>query len=213
MVRLCKEICGALARLCILNVVKGVTGKLMKLQNKFASLALFASALAAGCASEGGASSPAGGQSTESVVDGGVIATAGFVFSPELQAAIDEARAACGCFGDVRAVQVAAGTPAADVFSSDDVLAGLFERDVELGWREGRAADVSVLETLLGDGGALLAQIGGEAQPAGGVVSLGLRSWSRETAPDFCSGETAYLAYFEASGVVVAFRVDSSSEC
>ena len=51
------------------------------------------------------------------------------------------------------------------------------------------------------------------ADPSGGGFRLGAYKWSHPTQPDFCSGETLYYMYFEATRVLFVFRFDSSSEC
>ena len=177
-------------------------------------VALSLSAFGAGCAAEGGEAGAGEGRAVEAV--GAAAASLDvetFDVSPELQAAIDEARAACGCFGDVKAVRVPAGTPAGDVFASGDVLFALVDLDVQLPWAAAGEINRLALANLLGDRAALEGEIAAEADPSGGAFRLGAYAWSYPTAPDFCSGEKLYVMYFPRSGVVFSFRFDASSEC
>jgi hypothetical protein len=173
-------------------------------------LALGLSAFGAGCAVEGAPPAGEGGAVGEAAA---ALDVGGFGFSAELQQAIDDARDACGCFGDVKAVEVPAYTPAGEVFYSDDVLYALLDLDVQLPWAAAGEINALALSNLLGAQSSLINAIAAEADPSGGGFRLGAHSWSHMTAPDYCSGEKLYLMYFRRTGVVFSFRFDSSSEC
>lgn len=132
-----------------------------------------------------------------------------------LQAQIDAAVAACGCFSSVTAYEVFPHATPAEVFASADVLFGILDLDVQLPWVGVGEIGQSALAARLAPAGQkqLVVQISRFADPAGGGFHLGAYAWSHPTQPDFCSGETLYQMYFPATGVLFAFRFDSSHEC
>jgi hypothetical protein len=104
------------------------------------------------------------------------------------------------------------GTPA-EVFSSQEIFFLLLEQDAQLPWGLRGEVNAQALPLLLGSNAGLVNQISQFADPSGHGYRLGAYKWSHPTAPDFCSGETVYLMYFPHTGVLFAFRFDSSSEC
>src|SRR5688572_87387 len=104
------------------------------------------------------------------------------------------------------------GTPA-EVFSSPDIFFTLLDLDAQLPWALRGEVNPQALPGLLGSNAGLVNQISQFADPSGQGYRLGAYKWSHPTAPDFCSGETVYLMYFPHTGVLFAFRFDSSSEC
>jgi len=130
-----------------------------------------------------------------------------------LQAQIDAAVAACDCFSSVTSWQVSPTGTAAQVFSSPDVLFAMLDLDVQLPWVAAGEINAGALSVRLGSQAGLINQISSYADPSGGGFRLGAYQWSHPTAPDFCSGETLYFMYFERTGVLFAFRFDSSHEC
>ncbi len=176
------------------------------------ALALALPTFGAGCAARS-ESAPGDGPGVETAASSAALDVGDWGYSAELQAAIDEARDACGCFGDVKAIEVPAGTAASAVFSSGDVLDALLDLDVQLPWAAAGEINAGALANLLGAQSGLIDAIAAEADPSGGAFRLGAYSWSYPTAPDYCSGEKLYLVYFRRSGVVFSFRFDASSEC
>jgi hypothetical protein len=137
-----------------------------------------------------------------------------FDISDELRDRIDEVQSECQCFGSLTPWSVIPVSPAADVFASDSLLEVLVGQDIQLPWVAAGAINPLALDNLLGpDHAGLIDEIAAVADPAGGGYELGAHKWSHPTAPDFCSGETIYEMYFPDSGVLFAFRFDSSHEC
>lgn len=132
-----------------------------------------------------------------------------------LQAQINAAIAACNCFDTVAAWKVAPIAPAAQVFASEDVLFSILDLDLQLPWVAAGEINSAALAVRLASSGqkALISNISAFADPSGGPFRLGAYAWSHPTQPDFCSGETLYLMYFERTGVLFSFRFDSSHEC
>jgi hypothetical protein len=132
-----------------------------------------------------------------------------------LRAEIDQAIAVCGCFSTVTSWQVSPVATSAQVFSSQEVLSAVLDLDIQLPWVASGEIAGSALASRLAPSSqkAVLVHIADFADPSGGGFHLGQYSWSHETAPDFCSGETLYFMYFERTGALFAFRFDSSHEC
>ena len=132
----------------------------------------------------------------------------------DLQDRIDEVQADCQCFGSLSSWSVIPVSPAGDVFDSVAVLEAIVGLDIQLPWVAAGAIDPLALDNLLGPQHAgLVDELAAVGDPAGGDYELGAHKWSHPTAPDFCSSETVYEMYFPATGVLFAFRFDSSSEC
>ena len=132
----------------------------------------------------------------------------------ELQDRIDEVQADCQCFGSLTSWSVIPVSPAADVFGSATVLEAIVGLDIQLPWAAAGAINPLALDNLLGpEHAGLIDELAAAGDPAGGDYQLGAHKWSHPTAPDFCSSETVYEMYFPATGVLFAFRFDSSSEC
>jgi hypothetical protein len=137
------------------------------------------------------------------------------VLPASLRAEIDQAIAVCGCFSTVTSWQVSPIATSAQVFSSPEIVSAVLGQDFQLPWVASGEISASALPIRLSPSGqkAVLVHIAGYADPSGGGFHLGQYSWSRQTQPDFCSGETLYLMYFERTGALFAFRFDSSHEC
>jgi hypothetical protein len=131
----------------------------------------------------------------------------------ELEQAIEDAQAACNCFTSVTPLEVTPVSTAAAVFASDDVLFAVVGQDIQLPWTAHGQQGAGALANLLGGQAGLINQISAFADPSGHGFKLGAHKWRYMTAPDYCSSETIYLMYFEHTGVLFAFRFDSSSEC
>jgi hypothetical protein len=132
----------------------------------------------------------------------------------ELQDRIDEVQADCQCFGSLTSWSVFPVSPAADVFDSFTVLEAIVGQDIQLPWAAAGAINPLALDNLLGSEHAgLIDELAAAGDPAGGDFELGAHKWSHPTQPDFCSSETIYQMYFPATGVLFAFRFDSSAEC
>ncbi|MBC7973581.1 MAG: hypothetical protein H7138_01255 [Myxococcales bacterium] len=132
-----------------------------------------------------------------------------------LQSQINAVIAACNCFSSITAYRVVPRGAAAEVFSSPDILFTILDLDIQLPWAaagEINAAALAVRAATFGQK-ALLTKIQQFADPSNAPFRLGAYAWSHPTAPDFCSGETLYLQYFENTGVLFAYRFDSSHEC
>jgi hypothetical protein len=120
----------------------------------------------------------------------------------------------CNCFTSVTAWQVDPIGAPAEVFSSDDLLFAILDLDIQLPWvGVGEIPSKSLVERILRSGRPALNAITSFGDASGGGFRVGLYAWSHPTAPDFCSGETLDLMYFPRTGVLVAFRFDSSHEC
>jgi len=132
-----------------------------------------------------------------------------------LQGQINAAIAACNCFVSVTAFQVDPAASAAEVFASPDVLFGVLDLDVQLPWVGIGEINAGALAARLTPSGqqSLVRKIQAFADPPRGPFKLGQYAWSHPTQPDFCSGETLWLQYFEHTGVLFAFRFDTSHEC
>jgi hypothetical protein len=132
-----------------------------------------------------------------------------------LQSQINAAIAACNCFSSITAFRVTPRGTAAQVFSSPEILFAILDLDVQLPWVAAGEINFAALAAYAATFGQkpLLTKIQQFADPANGPFRLGAYSWSHPTAPDFCSGETLYLQYFENTGVLFAYRFDSSHEC
>lgn len=133
-----------------------------------------------------------------------------------LQAQIDAAVAACGdCFSSVTPWQVIPIGAPADVFASWEIHEILLEQDVQLPWGLRGEVSSQALKVKLQPSGqhGVLDKISQFADPSGQGYRIGAYKWSYMTQPDYCSGETVYLMYFPNTGVLFAFRFDSSSEC
>ena len=126
---------------------------------------------------------------------------------------INAAQAACNCFGSATAWEVSPVGSAAAVFSSDEILWNLLEADIQLPWVAYGEVSSQALSNLLGSQAGVLSSISQFADPSGHGYRIGAHKWSHMTAPDYCSSETLYLQYFEHTGVLFAWRFDSSSEC
>jgi len=136
-----------------------------------------------------------------------------FDVSDQLMDRIAEVQAACQCFTSLTAWSVVPVSPAGDVFASDSLLEALIGQDIQLPWVAAGEIDPLALDNLLGSQAGLIDDIAAAADPSGGDFQLGAHVWSHPTQPDFCSGETLYLMYFPDTGVLFAFRFDSSHEC
>jgi hypothetical protein len=132
-----------------------------------------------------------------------------------LEQSIEDAVSACNCFTSVTPWQVSPVGTAAQVFSSEDVLLALVGQDIQLPWVAHGEINAQALATILTPSGqtGVLGEIAAFADPSGHGFRLGAYKWSYMTAPDYCSSETLYLMYFGQTGVLFAFRFDSSSEC
>lgn len=131
---------------------------------------------------------------------------------PALQAQLNAAQAACNCFSSATAWEIPDGS-AAEVFSSYDILFALVEWDIQLPWAGYGEVSSGALANLLGSQAGVLSSISQFADPSGHGYRIGAYKWSYMTAPDYCSSETLYLQYYEHTGVLFAWRFDSSSEC
>lgn len=181
----------------------------MILRAMSACTSLFLSLSVAGCAlsESGGNASRAEGLLTSSIT------AEPFAISDELRDRIDEVQSECQCFVSVSSWSVVPVSPATDVFFSDGVLEAIVGQDIQLPWSAAGAINPLALANLLGPSNAdLIDDITAVADP-GGDFELGAHAWSHPTAPDFCSGETIYEMYFPDTGVLFAFRFDSSHEC
>ena len=149
------------------------------------------------------------------VVTQSVLTTTPLALPASLRTEIDHAIAVCGCFSTVTSWRVSPVATSAQVFSSLEVLSAVLDLDVQLPWVANGEISGSALAARLSPSGqkAVLVHIASFADPSGGGFHLGQYSWSRETQPDFCSGETLQLMYFERTGALFAFRFDSSHEC
>lgn len=121
---------------------------------------------------------------------------------------------ACNCFTSVTAWQVDPAGPPAEVFSSPDVLFAILDLDIQLPWvGVGEVNSKPLVQRILLSGTLALSGVVQFGDPSGGGFHVGLYAWSHPTAPDFCSGETLEQMYFPNTGVLVAFRFDSSHDC
>ena len=132
-----------------------------------------------------------------------------------LEQSIEDAMSACNCFTSITPWEVTPVSTAAQVFASDDVLYAIVGQDIQLPWVAHGQINAQALALRLAPSGqtGLLDEIAAFADPSGHGFKLGAHKWSYMTAPDYCSSETIYLMYFEHTGVLFAFRFDSSSEC
>lgn len=144
-----------------------------------------------------------------------VLTTTPLALPASLRAEIDQAIAVCHCFSTITSWRVSPVATSAQVFSSPEVLSAVLGQDVQLPWVASGEISASALASRLSPSGqkAVLVHIAEYADPSGGGFHLGQYSWSHETQPDFCSGETLYFMYFERTGALFAFRFDSSHEC
>jgi hypothetical protein len=132
----------------------------------------------------------------------------------ELQDRIDQVQADCQCFASLTPWSVIPVSPAADVFGSATVLEAIVGPDIQLPWVAAGTINPLALDNLLGpEHAGLIDEIAAVGDPAGGDYQVGAHKWSHPTQPDFCSSETVYEMYFPATGVLFAFRFDTSSEC
>lgn len=145
-------------------------------------------------------------------VHGQLLSADPFEVSDEFRARMDQVQAECQCFTSLTPWIVDPVSPAAQVFISDNLLE-VISQDSQLGWGSQGAIDSGQLDDLLGSSAGFVDEIAAVADPGGGTSVLGARHWSRETAPDFCSGETLFLLYFPNTGILFVFRFDSSHEC
>jgi hypothetical protein len=159
--------------------------------------------------------SPAAASAQSSSATTQALSTQPIAIPATLQAQINATIAACDCFSSITAFRVSPRAPAAQVFSSIDVLFAILDLDLQLPWAAAGEINAAALAGRLAPSGqkALLTSIQQFADPSGTPFRLGAHKWSHPTQPDFCSGETLYLQYFENTGVLFAFRFDSSSEC
>ena len=181
----------------------------MILRSLFACHGLLLSLTVAGCA----LSEPAGAATRDEALLTSITAEP-FEISDELRDRIDEVQSGCQCFDSVTSWSVVPVSSASDVFTSDGVLEAIVGQDIQLPWAAAGAINPLALDNLLGPSHAeLIDDLAAFADPAGGDHELGAHAWSHPTAPDFCSGETIYQMYFPDTGVLFAFRFDSSHEC
>lgn len=130
-----------------------------------------------------------------------------------LEAQLAAAQSTCDCFSSSTAWEVIPAGSAAQVFSSPDIFYTLLDLDAQLPWAGYGQINAGALPNLLGSQAGVLSSVSQFADPSGHGYKLGAYKWSYMTAPDYCSSETLYLQYFEHTGVLFAWRFDSSSEC